>query len=212
VLNRGVASRKLFRRPSDFAAFERTLETALERRPTRLLAYCLMPTHWHLLLWPREDGELADFMQRLTTIHVRRWQMHFREVGRGHLYQGRFKSFPVQTDEHLLTVCRYVEANALRAQVVKRAEEWQWCSLWRRERGSEEQRGLLSDWPVPRPADYLAAVNRPQDDAELEAVRVSLKKGRPFGSDAWQRRVSGRLGLGHTFRDAGRPVGRRRGG
>ena len=150
VLNRGVGRMTLFEKDGDYEAFERVLEETLEHRPMRLLAYCLMPTHWHMVLWPRADGHLAAFMQRLTITHVRRWQEHRNLVGTGHIYQGRYKSFPVQTDEHFLTVCRYVERNALRGGLVDKAEEWRWASLWRRKYGDLSSRSVLSDWPIDR--------------------------------------------------------------
>ena len=204
-LNRGNDRRDIFDDAGDFAAFERVLQATLDASPMRLLAYCLMPNHWHLLLWPRKDGELAAFMQRLTTTHVRRWHRHRHSDGRGHLYQGTYKSFPVQDDGHFLNVARYVERNALRAGLVERAEQWQWCSLWRRERGSPQERGLLSEWPVQRPRDWLRWTNQPQTQKELEALRESLRRGRPFGDPAWQRVTASRLNLEATFRPRGRP-------
>ena len=205
VLNRGVGRRTPFEKDQDYAAFERVMESVLELNPIRLLAYCLMPNHWHLILWPKEDGDLAAFMQRLTITHAKRWQLYHRENGWGHVYQGRFKSFPVQEDEHFLTVARYVERNALRANRVRRAENWRWSSLWVRQNGTDAQRQWLTEWPVPRPRDYLNWVNQPQTDAEMEALRISMLKGRPFGNDKWQQRVARRLNLQSSFRDAGRP-------
>jgi putative transposase len=205
VLNRGVGRRELFSEESDYAAFERVLETTIAAVPVRVLAYCLLPNHWHLLLWPRKDGDLAAFMQRLTTTHVRRFQKHHDEVGLGHIYQGRFKSFPVQEDRHFLTVARYVERNALRANLTSRAERWQWGSLWGREHGTTQQRELLSEWPVLRPPGWTAIVNRPQTEKELAALRLSVKRGRPFGDASWQKQTADRLGLGRAFRDPGRP-------
>jgi len=205
VINRGVGRRKLFLKEQDYAAFEGILEEVLELVPTRLLAYCLMPNHWHLVLWPRRDGELARFMQRMTITHASRWQRHYDEAGYGHVYQGRFKSFPVQRDEHFLSVCRYVERNPLRSGLVRRAENWRWSSLWRRERVTDEQKRLLSDWPVRRPADWLPLVNRPQTDAELAELRESIARGRPFGSPQWRRATVGKLGLESSIRPRGRP-------
>jgi putative transposase len=204
-LNRGNDRRELFDDVGDYAAFERVLEATLATVPLRLLSYCLMPNHWHLVLWPRADGQLAAFMQRLQVTHVRRWHQHRHSSGRGHLYQGAFKSFPVQEDRHFLTVTRYVERNALRARKVKRAENWQWCSLWRRERGSAQERGLLSEWPVVRPANWVQWVNEPQTDKEVERVRQSVTKGRPFGDEDWQIQAARDLGLESTFRNPGRP-------
>ena len=129
VLNRGNERRSIFESEGDYLAFLRVLSETLERIPVRILAWCLMPNHWHLLLWPKQDGELGHFMQRLTTTHVRRWRLYRQSVGHGHLYQGTYKSFPVEADDHFYTVCRYVERNALRAKLVKRAEAWPWSSL-----------------------------------------------------------------------------------
>src|SRR5438477_12811066 len=127
-----------------------------------------MNNHWHLVLCPQKDGELGRFMQWLTVTHVRRWHEHRGSVGSGHLYQGTYKSFPIQADEHLLMVLRYVERNALRAGLVKRAEQWQWCSLWAGE-GAGETRAMLSEWPVDRPKDWVAWVNRSQSEKEESA-------------------------------------------
>jgi putative transposase len=204
-LNRGNDRRQVFDDDDDFAAFERVLQATLEIVPVRLLAYCLMPNHWHLVLRPRQDGELAAFMQRLTTTHVRRWHRHRHSDGRGHLYQGTYKSFPVQDDRHFLVVTRYVERNALRAALAKRAEDWQWCSLWRREKGSPQERGILGEWPVERPRDWLRRVNEPQTEKELAAVRESIQRGRPLGDPLWQSRTAAQLNLESTFRPRGRP-------
>src|SRR5205085_11259175 len=116
----------------DCAAFERVLAEAHGRLPTKVLSYCLMPTHWHLVLWPKEDGQLSEFMPWLTVTHAQRWHAHYHKAGTGPLYQGRFKSFPVQAEHHFLVLCRYVERNPLRANLMERAQDWPWCSLWRR--------------------------------------------------------------------------------
>src|SRR5713226_8406175 len=130
VLNRAVARLPLFQKDGDFEAFERVLCEAQEGHPSRLLSYCIMPNHWHLVLWPRRDGELTAFLRWLTHTHTMRWHAHYHTSGTGHLYQGRFKSFPIERDEHFYRVVRYVERNALRANLVAKAEEWQWSSLW----------------------------------------------------------------------------------
>lgn len=129
VLNRGNARSEIFEDDGDYLAFEAVLGETVERLSMRLLAYCIMPNDWHMLVWPREDGDLGRFMQRLTVTHVRRWHLHRHSVGHGHLYQGLYKSFPIQQDAHFLTACRYVERNALRANLVERAEDWRWSSL-----------------------------------------------------------------------------------
>jgi putative transposase len=171
----------------------------------RLLAYTLMPKHWHLVVWPRADGELSDFGHWLTLTHTQRWHAHYHNVGAGHLYQGRFKSFPVSRDGHFLQLCRYVERNALRAGIVDCAAAWRWGSLWRRQHGGEDMQEILSAWPVPQPDGWLAHVNGPMTEAELEAIRRSVRRGQPLGSESWARRVAKAMGLESTFRPIGRP-------
>ena len=205
VLNRRVARLPLFDIDRDYAAFERTLEEAIKRTGIRLTAYCVMPNHWHLLLWPRTDDELSETLRWLTVTHTQRWHAAHRTAGHGPLYQGRFKSFPVQNDEHFLTVARYVERNALRAHLVRRAENWRWGSLWRQYQGDAKGKALLSDWPVARPRHWLGHVNRPETPQELEALRKSVQRGCPFGSESWQTRTAKRLSLESTLRPRGRP-------
>jgi len=206
VLNRANGRIPIFRKEADYAAFERILGEALEHVPgIRLLVYSLMPNHWHLLLWPRRDGELSDFGHWLTLTHTQRWHAHYHDAGTGHLYQGRFKSFPIGQDEHFLQVCRYVERNALRAGLVGRAEEWRWCSLWQRQQKTSLPKWILSDWPVREPLDWVKEVNRVQSEAELEALRRSVQRGQPYGEEDWSKRVAKRMGLENTLRSRGRP-------
>jgi len=205
VLNRRVGRLRLFEKPADYAAFERVLHQAHERTGIRIAAYCLMPNHWHLLLWPRDDGELSEVMRWITVTHTQRWHAHRQTSGSGPVYQGRFKSFPVQTDEHFLTVARYVERNAKRAKLVKRAEEWRWSSLWRRAQRDAKLVEFLSEWPVERPRGWVKMVNGPDKAAELEALRCSAQRGRPFGGEAWVVRMAKRLRLESTLRPRGRP-------
>ena len=181
------------------------MEQAHDRTPVRVLAYCLMPNHWHMLLWPAKDGDLSEFMRWLTVTHAQRWHAYRGTSGVGHVYQGRFKSFPVQTDAHFLTVAAYVERNAFRAKLVERAQDWRWCSLWRRSGPNRDPRGLLSDWPVDRPRNWSTYVNRPDPPQQLAALRECVARGRPFGHDRWQARASKRLGLESTLRPRGRP-------
>ena len=126
-------------------------------------------------------------------------------MGEGHVYQGRFKSFPVQTDEYFYQLVRYVERNALRDNLVERAEDWKWCSLWRRESGLAEKRVCLSDWPLPCPRHWRKYVNDAETDAELEALRRCVKRGQPFGTDQWIEETAKQLNLESTLRSRGRP-------
>ena len=205
VLNRRVGRLRLFEKPADYAAFETILHQAHERTGIRIAAYGLMPNHWHLLLWPRDDGELSEVMRWITVTHTQRWHAHRQTSGSGPVYQGRFKSFPVQSDEHFLTVARYVERNAKRAKLVERAEEWRWSSLWQRVQRDPKLVEFLGEWPVERPLGWVKLVNGPDKAAELEDLRCSAQRGRPFGGEAWVVRTAKRLGLESTLRPRGRP-------
>ncbi len=204
ALNRASARATLFASPEDYHQFERVLEAAQARSGMRILAYCLMPSHWHLVLWPAADATLSRFMTWLTLTHTQRWHARRGSAGAGHLYQGRYKSFLVQADAHLLTLCRYVERNPRRARLVCRAEAWRWGSLWRREHGRGLE--LLADWPVARPDDWRRFVNRAEPAADLEALRASSQRGRPFGALPWRDDLVRKFALDSTLRPRGRPT------
>jgi len=157
---------RIFHKAADYEAFERVLAEGLECYAVDLLSYCLMPNHWHLVARPRAGEALGRWMGWVGVTHVRRYHEHYHSRGGGHLYQGRFKSFPVAEDDHFLALCRYVEGNALRAGLVERAEEWQWCGLWRRGHGATDLR--LSPWPLERSRNWVAWVNRGLNDEQME--------------------------------------------
>jgi len=201
VVNRGVRRAQLFHEPTDYDAFMRTLMEAHERFPVRLFAYCLMPNHFHLVASPQEDRQLSQFMRLMTVTHSKRWHAYRGTVGTGHVYQGRFKAIPVQADGHFLTVCRYVERNARRGNLVRRAEEWRWCSLAQRCRNCDLP--SLAAWPIPRPQGWIDWVNA--IDWDLQSVQQAIRRGRPFGDDEWVDTTSELLRLRHTLAPLGRP-------
>lgn len=207
VLNRANGRLRLFKKDADFEAFENVLAQARGRVPLRILGYVVMSNHWHFVVWPDpgEDDQVSEFFRWLTVTHTQRWHAHHDTAGMGHLYQGRFKSFPIQSDEHLWTVLGYVERNPLRARLVKRAEQWRWGSLWRRTCGDTDARAVLDDPPIKLPTNWTAYVNRAQSKGELAALRTSVQRGQPFGNEAWQAKMARQLNLQHTFRPRGRP-------
>ncbi len=142
-------------------------------------------------------------MRWLTVTHTQRWHASHRTAGTGPLYQGRFKSFPIEEDEHLLSVLRYVERNALRGNLVSEAGSWPWSSLAKRMLPNRSD--FLDDGPVALPANWLRLVNRAETEAELERLRRSVVRGAPFGDAQWQRTTAEALGLQATLRPRGRP-------
>jgi putative transposase len=199
VLNRGNGRRTLFSKENDFLSFIKILAEGVEQFEVDLFSYCLMSNHWHLLVRPRKGQALSRFMAWVTVTHARRHHMHYPKPGSGHLYQGRFKSFPVESDDHYLTVARYIHANPLRAGLVKRAEAWRWTDL----HGHSDLR--LTEWPVNRPPRWARLVNSPQPEDEVAAMEQSLSRGTPLGSDAWVKRIAQKLNLASTLAPLGRP-------
>jgi len=153
-----------------------------------------MPNHWHFVVWPERDGDPPAFMQQVINTYMKRWKEHRHEIGYGHLYPGRYKCFPVETEDYFYQVVRYVERNALRANLVERAESWRWSSLRRVER-EDPAFPTLTTWPLPRPTDWLQLVNQPQSEAQVAALRCCVNRARHFGDPDWVTDTAERLGL-----------------
>ena len=205
VLNRAVARLPLFEKAEDYRAFERVLQESFDRHPLPIYAYSVMPNHWHFVVRPETDEQLSAFFRWLTHTHTMRWHAHYGTQGTGHLYQGRFKTFPIEEDDHLLTVLRYVERNPVRAELCVCAEDWEYGSAWRHVHGDQASLALLAPWPIPRPRQWRSFVNKPQTEAEVESVRRSLLRGTAYGSERWITQSATRLELKHTLRSRGRP-------
>ncbi len=205
ALNRANFRATIFKKEEDYVAFEKILFEALEIHDVQLYSYQLMPNHYHLVLRPLVDGEMSRFMGWVGGTHTMRYHAHYHTSGLGHLYQQRYKSFPIQDDEHFFVVCRYVERNALRAELVDCAEAWRWGSLWRWQQKPEPDPKLLSPWPLARLPGWLDRVNEPLSKQELDAVRLSAQRGRPLGDEGWVESIARRLNLESTMRPRGRP-------
>lgn len=205
VLNRGNGRATVFHKAADFEAFVRLIGEAKERYPVKVLAYCLMSNHFHLLVKPEKGEDLSQWMRWLMTAHVRRYHRHHGTSG--HLWQGRFKSFIVKGDEHLLTVARYVEGNPVQAGMVRSARDWPWSSHRENLGTVSAQRavtvpleetagepGQAPAEPVPDvaivdgglelPADWADYVDAPLTARELNTLKLSLHRGVAFESAA----------------------------
>ena len=209
ALNRGNLRAEIFHKEGDYEAFEKILGEALDIHQVELFAYQLMPNHYHLVLRPLVDGEMSRFMGWVGGTHTMRYHAHYQTGGMGHVYQQRYKSFPIQDDDHFLTVCRYVERNAFRAALVHRAEQWRWSSLWRWLQKAEPEPRLLSPWPISRLPKWADRVNQALSDQELKAIRRSVQRGAPLGDECWVESIARRLNLESTMRPRGRPRVRR---
>lgn len=194
----------IFTNEKEYELFEHLLIESAQETGVQILAYCIMPNHWHLLVLPSTDGNLSTFMHKLTNAHTRRVHTTTRTIGTGPLYQGRYKSFLIEDDKHLLTVLKYVERNAVRAGLVKRAEEWRWGSAWRRLKGAQQQQKILSPPSTPLPRNYATWINDPEPAELLKNIRTSVVKGVPFGTMGWVEKTIEVFGLEQTKRAVGR--------
>lgn len=199
VINRGNARATVFHDQRDYRAFLTLVQLASERVPMRILAYCLMPNHFHLVLWSYTDGDISRWMHWLLTAHTKRHHRLRRTSGR--IWQGRFKAFPIQQDRHLLTVMRYVERNPLRANLVETAADWDWSSIGR----TNATHGLTTPAPVNKPDNWLDVVDKPHTQAEIDSLRRCSAKNMPFGNASWTRSTAENLGLTSSLRRPGRP-------
>lgn len=215
VINRAVGRLQIFNSPEEYLDFLNIIKEAKQWVDIDLLAYVCMPNHWHIAVKTKEDGDLAKFMHRLTNMHTRHVHTKTGSIGSGPLYQGRYKSFLVSSDEYLATLLRYIERNAVRARIVDQAEDWRWGSAWLRQSGDENQRKLLSalgelgeglNFPTETAA-YLCWVNTPDDDEVLKPIRNAVNRGVPYGRPAWVEQMVGRYGLESTVRLPGGQLG-----
>ena len=196
----------MFRTRSEYEAFERMMIEAQEKRPTRILGWCLMKRHWHIVIWPRKDGELASFVRWLSHTHAVRCRAARGTRGDGRLYQGRFRSFPVERSE-AWSLLRFVERSAKSGGMVKRAEQWRWGSLWARRHPEAECHKLLSSALAPTPREWVRRVNAAVSEKDLARFQLSVQRSRPFGGERWQVNICRKWGLEHTMRPRGRPRG-----
>ena len=180
-LNRGNRQATLFHEARDYEAFLALLREADQRVPMPVMAVCLMPNHVHLVVRPASAHELQRWAHWLFTKHATHY--HAKYGTNGHVWQGRYKTIAVQTDEHLLILMRYVERNAYRKKLVASPEDWIWGSLhWR---CTSKFPIALAESPVPLPKDWSAFVREPRSANELAEIRQSIAKRRPFGNQQW---------------------------
>jgi len=206
VLNRANGKLRIFKKPDDFAAFEELLAQGQERFGMRVCGYCLMSNHWHLLLWPEGDGDLAEFMKWITVTHTMRYHAAHGTTGMGHIYQGRYKSFPVQGNASYLKVLRYIEANPLRAKLVDKAEEWPWSSYRHHIGVTKPDTPLrICKGPRPIPRNWPEYVLNKQTKLETDTIQNAIKRGCPLGDTDWIETTARKLELESTLKPIGRP-------
>ena len=205
VINRANGRLQIFGNSKEYQLFEELLFDTKDLFDMRILAYVIMPNHWHLLLYPIHDGDLSLFMQRLSNTHTRKVHSHTNTNGSGHLYQGRYKSFLVESDQYLLTLIKYIERNPVRAKLVMTCEEWQWGSAYKRLQGTVAEKKLLSELPIELPKNYREWINEEEKEEIITGVRNSVIKSMPYGGEDWTEKMINIHNLQSTTRAPGRP-------
>ena len=195
IIIRGNGRGGVFHKGQDYESFLSLLITAKARYPVKLFGFCLMPNHFHFVVQPAHQTALSQFMQWLLTSYVRRFHKHYG--GSGHVWQGRFKSFPVQRDEHLITVMRYVLQNPVRAGLSASVKNWKWSSFHRSD--------VVDPWPIGAENQWLNRLEEPLGEPQLKFVRECVNRQRPFGRADWQAQIASLFGLASTLRPRGRP-------
>jgi putative transposase len=205
VLNRANHGARIFLCASDYRAFLKLIEQSQERVMLQIVAACLMPNHFHLVVRQSAATDIPRWLQWLCTTHAR--HHHAKHQSFGRLWQGRYRACLVQNDHYLITLLRYVERNALGKNLVARAEDWLWGSLNWRVSGLSPI--ALTPPPISLPRGWTEWVNQPQTAAELEAIRTSVNRQRPYGDPEWVAVNARSAGLEQTLVAVGRPRKRR---
>jgi putative transposase len=201
VLNRGNDKQTIFHKDKDFEAFLELMKKAKELFPVDVLAYCLMPNHYHFLVSPPLAENLSKWAHWFTSVHVAHYHNHYKTSG--HIWQGRFKTFLVQGDDHFISVLRYVEGNPVRASLVNSAHEWPWSS--HKFRIGLNTSSLVDQLPLPLPPDWGKFVNQTMKPDELNEMRKCIAHSLPFGNEEWKQKLSGQYGIKCYRKKAGRP-------
>jgi putative transposase len=182
------------------------LRESLDKFEPRLLSYCILPKHWHLVVTPRKDGDLSRLVAWLTITHAARWHSKPRRANTGGIYVRRFKSFPVQDDLALLDVLQFVESHPKRVGLVERSQDWRWSSAAARlQSGNPADAIPIASPPIPVPSDWVDCIDRAIAPEILESLKTCILRSRPYGETAWVERTAKRLGIETTLRPRGRP-------
>lgn len=167
IINRGNNKQTIFRTRLDFLVFLALLKEAKRRYPLSLLGFCLMPNHFHLVIYAREAEHVRAFIHWAMTCFAHYY--HEKNKTSGHLWQGRFKSFLIEQEEYLIIALRYVENNPVRAGMVRSSRDWEWSSIKHHCLRSYDE--FIDPPPFTVPNDWPDLVDMPLTLKEFEAIK-----------------------------------------
>lgn len=209
VINRGNGKNNVFFTDDDYRDFLYLIKKYKEKFPIRFFHYVLMSNHVHFLVEPLAEGVLSKFIQCLTISHTRRSNTRHGTVG--HLWQGRFKSIPIETDAYLLQCGRYIELNPVRAGTVSHPSFYPWSSYHFYASGEDDGITERNSLYEERERDLVGWRNRYLRAIEEEIA--TIKEGRAirfseqqvYGSDAFVERLKSVHGCTFLRANVGRP-------
>ena len=181
ICNRSAGQITICHSAADYIRFEICLKEMLEKFPLRLFAFCIMPNHWHLLLEGDSGKGVSEALHWLATTHAVRLRKDTASIGRGAVYQNRFRAYPVQKNGAFYRVAHYIERNPVEANLCRSPEEWLWSSA-SQERPSSP---ALSEWPISKPRSWPETVRKPLDEITRLQIQNHETWQRPLGDSDW---------------------------
>ena len=201
IINRGNRREAVFHDNYDYEKFLKLLIESKEKYAIKIYAYCLMPNHFHLVIYTKYADSLSQGMHWISSSSVRYYNKRYNISG--HLWQGRYKSFIVQEDSYLLVLLKYVEANPKRARIVKDCIDYKYSSANNRIKNNENL--ITDEIPILLPDDWYAYINSDEKITDIESIRNCINRQAPLGDKNWKYMVSKKYNLESTINPRGRP-------
>ena len=201
IINRGNRRESVYHDKYDYERFLKLLFDSKEKYNIKIYAYCLMPNHFHLVIYTKYSESLSKAMHWISSSYVRYYNKRYKISG--HLWQGRYKSFIVQKESYLLTLLKYVEVNPKRAKIVKRCEDYKYSSAYNRINNIEDE--LINTPPIDLPVNWDKYINEEESKIDIDYIRNSIERQSPLGEELWQVNIAKKYGLESTLNSRGRP-------
>jgi putative transposase len=211
IIQRGHNKQSVFIADEDYLYYLDNLQECKEKLGSKVYAYCLMTNHVHLIVDPGEDEKnIARIMKHVAGRQTR--YVNRLEKRSGSLWEGRYKSSAISTDEYLLACCRYIELNPVRAGIVADPSEYRWSSyrskvgvgdvMWQ---DFDPCYMALADDGQARGERYAEWVKGSIPNGEWSLIRQTLQRGQLTGSTRFVDEIEQKINRRVEFRGQGRP-------
>ena len=205
ITQRGTNRSEIFLEDNDYQHFLVLLGECLEKTRTDLWAYCLMNNHFHLLISPANSEGLGQCLHGATFRYAQYFNLKYGRSGR--LWQNRYFSCPVDKDEYLWAVVKYIEMNPVRAKIAEKPEQWRWSSAQEHIAGKPDNTIKLFQWLTGREReDYAVMI---VEKTMEEKIRKATSTGRPLCEDSFFDKLEIMLNRNVRPQKGGRPCNRK---